>query len=771
MTNFNGIDDAYVPGPTLTIDPGLPFNHDVDEHVDAITYEVIRHNLWSINEEHGMTILRVSGSPIAAFGCDFNPSIMDETGNFIYFGPYLQFHSGMQDLNVKWVLENRSTNPGIGPDDMFIANDPWVGTCHQQDVMLTCPVFVDGELFCWVANTLHFVDLGGVTAGGWNAAATEVYQEPVPMPPIKIVERGRIRLDIEQNLTRRSRLPESVALDLRAVIAGCSVAKRRILELIDRYGAATVKGVMRRIISDSANTFAERLDAIPDGIWRERGYLEIAVPGDRNVYQGMLTVEKSGDRLSFSNAGTDPQVGAINVTYAGWRGAILSVINPFMTPDLLYAVGGPLQHIDFHPEPGTILSASPPAAVCNGSAIGVEFTISLANNCLARMLHTVPKLRRLYTANNGITAWPIVSVGGKDQRGNLFQNMFLDFYAAPVGAYSFRDGVDTGGVYWGPKQVAPNVEHNEQMMPVLYLRRTELEDSAGAGTHVGGATIAISFTVHKSAEMLHQIATCGVTHPTSTGIFGGMPGPPNVYRFLEGDGDVQTALARRVPIDAHEPGARVLAPKEANLRQRPGDVYEVICSGAAGWGDPLARDPAAVARDVRDLRFSAPEAERTFGVVFAGEHADAGATATRREELLAERLRAATPGRPYDGAPLETLLGEVGGALGLGVAEDGRKVLVSLASGEPLCRVEQNYKEACARLELGVAEAHPQAEDPSAFVDERLVFRLYLCPATGRLIETEVARDRDGVLHEIELRPDTAADAVIKAQDRVAEAV
>ena len=277
---FDGVQDAYVPPKELSIHPSLRLSTEsADEGLDPITYEVLRHNLWSINEEHGITMLQVSGSPIAAYGCDFNPSLLTEDGEFVYFGPYLQFFSGMQDLNVKWILENRSENPGIEPDDMFLANDPWVGTNHQLDVMLAAPVFHEGELFCWVTNAMHFIDLGGSVPGGWNPAGQSMFEEPVATPPIKIVEGGRLRRDIEDMFTRRSRLPQMVALDLRAVIAGANVAKRRVLGLVDRYGADVVKAVMRRIISNSADTFAQRMSQLPDGVWRERNYLEMSGPG------------------------------------------------------------------------------------------------------------------------------------------------------------------------------------------------------------------------------------------------------------------------------------------------------------------------------------------------------------------------------------------------------------------------------------------------------------------------------------------------------------
>ncbi|QEC46970.1 hypothetical protein FSW04_04775 [Baekduia soli] len=752
-TRFDGYLDAYVPPARLTIDPSVRLHTEAADAIDPVTYEVLRHNLWSVNEEHGITMLRVSGSPIAAFGCDFNPCLLTEDAEFVYSGPYLQFFSSMQDLNVKWILENRSANPGIGPGDMFIANDPWVGTNHQLDVMLACPVFHEGAIFCWVTNALHFADLGGGVPGGWNPSGQTWFEEPPAFQPIKLMEGGVMRRDIEDMWCRRSRLPDLTALDLRAVVAGAQVAARRIEGLVARYGAGVVKAAMRRIVADSHQLFCDRIALIPDGTWRERVYLEIANPGDRGMYELALTMRKEGGTLTFDSEGTDPQVGAINVTYTGWRGAIMCVINAFLVPDSLYAVGGPLRDIVFRPTPGTILNASPPAAVANGSGIGVEATVGMCNNLVARAMDTAPQLRRMYTANGGATSWPIVSLGGLTQRGKPFQNIFLDFYAAPLGAFTFRDGVDTGSPYWMAKTVAPNVEQNEQLMPVLYLWQSEVEDSAGAGTFVGGATIGIAFTAHKTESVLHQVATSGVTQPTGPGLYGGMPGPPNAYRFRPADGEpLADILARDGRLDLADDRVRALSPKEANLVQRPGDVYEVICCGAAGLGDPLDRDPALVAQDVATMRFSAAAAEELFGVVLDGDAPDAERTARRRSDVRRERLaRAGAPTVRYDGPGGVRALAGITGALTLGEDAAGELVLCSRHSGEPLCRVADNYREACARLDLPITASSPLAVDPAEFVDAEMQFRLFLCPQTGSVIETEVARAGAPVLHDIAL--------------------
>ena len=130
--DFNGVDQPYVPPPELSISAKLRLHTDFDDALDPVTFEVIRHNLWQINEEHGATIQRISGSPVAMYALDLNPSILTEDAEFVYFGPYMQYMSGVTDTQVKWTLENRSDNPGINAGDMFIANDPWVGAAHHK---------------------------------------------------------------------------------------------------------------------------------------------------------------------------------------------------------------------------------------------------------------------------------------------------------------------------------------------------------------------------------------------------------------------------------------------------------------------------------------------------------------------------------------------------------------------------------------------------------------------------------------------------------------
>ena len=129
---FDGKHFPYVPPEELSISRTLKLHRDWSQDVDPVTFEVIRHNLWHVNEEHGTTIQKVSGSPVAMYALDLNPSILTEDAEFVYFGPYMQYMSGVTDTQVKWILENRSDNPGIHDGDMFLANDPWVGAATSR---------------------------------------------------------------------------------------------------------------------------------------------------------------------------------------------------------------------------------------------------------------------------------------------------------------------------------------------------------------------------------------------------------------------------------------------------------------------------------------------------------------------------------------------------------------------------------------------------------------------------------------------------------------
>ncbi len=721
----------YRPAPTLSIDPSLVFHDALAETIDPIDHEVLRFALWNVNVEHGNTIVKISGSPIAAYSHDFNPVILDGYGDFVMFGPYLQYLSSAASSAVKWTLENRSENPGIGPGDIFLANDPWMAATHQPDVCVLAPVFVDDKLFAWVANSLHQWDLGGTAPGGFNPMAPDVFWEPPCIPPVKMVEAGTIKRDVEELYTRFSRMPQLVALDLRATLVGCRVAVERIQQLCARYGAGVVKASMRKLQDDSERAFVARLETIPDGTWTAEGWMESAGLEERGAYKNRITLTKAGDRLTFTNQGSNEQIGALNATFVAWRGAALANLMSQMLFDQMFVIEGALRHIDFEVVPGTINCATRPASVSAAPAGTLLTTIGLSGLVLSKMLASSsdPALRSEVQSCMGNLAFPINAFQGIDQRGNPYSSFLLDPIGAAIPAYSWRDGQDTGGFSWDLQSTMPNVEESELFYPVLYLWRRELPDSGGAGRYRGGNAGEFAITPHKTERLTMSTVGSQLAVP-GPGLFGGLP--TSTAKFVHVAGADACGRLRAGETTPTEPGdvggeSRLVAGKTYNNEIVHGDVWICSWGGGGGYGDPLLRDPAAVEADVAAGRTSAAWAREAYGVV----PGDSAATARRRREMLRERLgRAPTAGIDPDAAAAGAPIHE-----SLELRADG---IYCRPSDTRLCGADENWKEAAHQRLRPITTANPVVRDPAHYLDSSVEIREYYCPASGLLLDAEI---------------------------------
>lgn len=747
-TDFDGVNQPYVPPRTLRVSEKLSLHRRWDAEVDPVTYEVIRHNLWNVNEEHGATIQRISGSPVAMYALDLNPSILTEDAEFVYFGPYMQYMSGVTDTQVKWTMEHRSENPGIRDGDMFLANDPWVGAAHQMDVMLLCPIFWEGELFCWVTNCLHQYDVGGITPGSFCPAAESAFDEGILIPPVKIIENNEIRRDIEELYLRSSRKPRMVALDFRAQMAGNTTARDRILDLIRRYGPGTVKGVMKRIIDNAERAFLQKMERLPDGYWRDRTYVEACRPGDRRTHRVMIGLRKEGNRLIFDNDGTAPQDGAMNATYSGWRGSVMVAINELLCWDQYFAVGGALRHIEFDPTPGTFNCANFPASVSTAPTQAMEISLYPAYNVISKMIYPDPEMRKDIMCIGGTSQWPATIFRGTDQWGERYGYLLIDPIGGAIGAFSQADGINTGGQARTPICQLPNIEHTEQNFPILFLYRKELPDSGGAGLYRGGLSAESCFIAHNTDVVTHDTLSSGNAVPTSTGMMGGFPSTTNAYTFIEAS-DIQTRIAEsRMSADCSEiDGRRVLLQlRQENFRQTPDDVYAVRWTGGGGFGDPMDRDPEDVQSDLDDLAVTAQAALQIYGAVVDPESGkvDPAATVELRSKVCAQRV--ARHGRRSVRREGDLL---VEASPYLSVKADAAGAFWACAKcSADLGPLAANYKDGCLHENEAVQQSNPLVGDPANFIDDKVEFRRFFCPGCGAQIENEIAVAGDPVLRD-----------------------
>jgi N-methylhydantoinase B len=726
------------------------------DSIDPITYEVIRHRLWNLNREQATTLTRLSGSPSAIYGNDFNPVVFTEDAEWVFFGPFIQYLSAGADTGIKWTMEHRGENPGIRDGDIFMSSDPWIGTQHAQDVLFQCPVFVDGRIFCWVSNTLHQYDVGGSTPAGFCPDATDVYTEPAPWPPLRVVEQFQLRQDVEDLHVRRSRVPHLVSLDLRATIAGLWTARKGVLELVEKYGASVVKAAMRKVIDDAETAFLQRLERLPDGVWEERSYFESATLGDRSTYPVNLQLEKRGSELIWRNEGTHPQIGALNMPPNAFRGGILAAIASTLLYDQLYAVGGALRHIRFEPTPGTITAADYPAATSCGPPLAIVRTTCMAGSCLGKMVISDDELSRESNAPGGPGSFPMLILAGLSRDGGPYMNFMLEPLTGSIGAFSWRDGVSTGGQLWNPLGAVPNVEHEEQLHPYLYLYRKEQPDSGGVGRFRGGNGGVCALKFHKTSMTVAATITTGRAAPAVSGVFGGYPGATNTMSLYR-DTDIDAVLeSGHIPGSASELGEYEAPPnKGKDIAVDTSCVVEYSWSGGGGYGDALERDPEAVAADVAAGEVTDDAAREYFAVALTADGAvDTEATARLRDAAREGRRAEAKgpePQRTHDRASVER---------GVRIHQSVRAVKVdgewryAGPSGADLGPLTGNYKDACLVRERDVRVVSRLVRDPAEVVDDPFVFREFFDPVDLTLLETEISRPGEPYVWDV--RPSLA---------------
>ncbi len=739
--------------------------------LDPLTYEVIRHRLWSVTDEMGEALKRMSGSPIVTDANDFDFALCDELGQEVQVGLYNTMLVGAVDLAIYWTLRNRATNPGIAEGDMFLCNDPWVGGgLHQNDVIVYQPVFHDGQLFAWTSAVAHQPDLGGVGLGSFSPAAQDVFSESLPTPPVKVVRDGQLQRDVADLWVRRSRVPMLIALDLRAKIGANNVGGERIHALIDQYGADTVKAVMKRMMGDAESRLRGKLASLPDGRWSATGYQDQSHEGDRGLHKITVTTTKTGDHLTFDFTGTDPQAGVINCTYAGMRGGVMLALLPILASDIPWSAGGLMRCFDLVTEEGTLNNATFPAAVSRGPIGPAWLTGSLVAECLSQMLDRSLELGKNVQATCCGT-WDTAVIAGLDERGEVpspFLNIIMEPMAGGYGARPHADGIDTGGLFCIPLGRVPDVEMTEFLYPVLTLWRREEPDSGGPGRHRGGVGASVAFTPHgTSLPMGLILASAGKAVAQNAGLSGGHPGNTGLDIIARQSRVADLLASGQLPAelseisDTLEPGQNY-----SSTYLAPGEVFHMTWQGGGGYGDPLTRDPDAVARDVRERKVTAAAARSVYGVVLADDAVladdlvaspegpvpgkgevtvDASATAAERD-----RQRSARQAR-------SRLVGDRRGRADLASARrlddnlvqvtgtDGGDVVACGHCGEILGDSGPDATLTAALYEGPPTDAGPQIiATASDYVDAAVVFRQFSCPGCWTALYSAVVPSGNG---------------------------
>jgi len=708
---------------------------------DLVTFEVVRHRLWQINDEQGRSIINVSGSPVASETNDFNVAIADADGNLICIGPYVLFHLSAVSLMIRKAKELLGDG-FIEEGDVYLCNDPWMGAVHHNDVCLIAPVHHQGRLVAWVGSTIHQIDIGGPAPGSWNYLARDTFQEAPRYRFLKLMRRGVIQPEVMDTYLTNSRTPHLVELDLRGQIAAANVAKERLDLLFGKYGAATITDVMADMLAYTEFLLRRKLSAIPDGEWYAEDYLDHSGHRDA-IYAIRLKLTKRGSELTFDFRGTDAQAdGFINATYAGLLGGVFTGLVVLLCNDIPWndAVFAPVKIVT---DIGTVNNCAFPAP-CSMATISASLhTCDATVAVLGRMLSCSDAYRHNLMAGWMGTGF-VFNVFGTNQYGEKFGTMMVNSHMGGGGARYFADGYDNSGSINVPRASITNVESAESIYPLLYLYRRRAVDSGGAGAFRGGVSGENAITPYGTTELNIVASTLSTNNSSSAGLAGGYPGGGSQVLLKKETEIVDVIRQQRLVPALWEdiPGEEVVLPSKQLIILRAGDVFNGVPPGGGGFRDPLERPPQLVEADVRDGCLTIERARRLHGAVLDPDTRQVRAEATEQERLSLRRQRLRACG--IERAPKPVAKDWIGRA-------DGRPRLgetLRLQAGKFVCArcdeavadLGSNPKESLPRITRELGEASPwiarrwNGKSPDFCLIE------YVCPGCGYLIDVTQRR-------------------------------
>ena len=565
--------------------------------LDPVTLAVVRGSLEQIADEMDLHLIHAAISPIISETNDCANGIFHPiTGETIAQGRYgLPVFLAYMQYVVQAVIKVASEQGGFKPGDIWIMNDVYLGGSHLQDVQLVAPVFVDGKLYALLSTTGHWMDIGGNVPGGWAPKATEIHQEGLIIPPVRLDDGGKRNEPLVQMIKANVRLPDQIAGDLAAMCNVFTVGQRGLDGLMTRYGAQKVNACLEEMIVRSEKQMRSYIAEIPDGTYRcTEAFDNDGITADAIPIALAITVK--GDEMHLDFTGTSPKTrGPFNIS----RNTTLStctVALKHIYPDVPIN-GGTFRPFRFTVPEGCMLDAQYPSAV--GAYLEpVSRIIDLVFGALAQAIpDKVP-------APFFGTVGPISVSGTHPRTKSYFVGVFP--YPGGYGGSMQSDGLVNGTP---PLSMANfmSLELSEHRFPVRFDHYSIREDSGGAGRHRGGC--GTSYTIRATSDCIVSVLGDRTKTPPF-GVTGGGPAAPSVVEF--------------------ETGGRTWRPEFGGKQEKQllqaGDAIRASSPGGGGFGNPLEREIADVEQDLNLGYVSRATAECDYGVVIGTTRELAGST-------------------------------------------------------------------------------------------------------------------------------------------------
>jgi N-methylhydantoinase B len=541
----------------------------VSSVVDPITVSVIQHRLHAIVEEMGEAMLRTSYSQILNSSRDFSTALCDPEGRLIAQAEHVPIHVGALPPAAEAVHD--FFRGRIQPGDVYLLNDPYHGGNHLPDLTAFVPVFDGDRLAFWSINRSHQSDIGGATHGAYNPGATDIWQEGLRVPPLKLYDAGRLREDVHEMIVLNVRHPRDFRGDLAAMIGSARGGERRLKALLAEFGSPTTHAAIEAILDGAERQVRAVIATWRDGVY----YGEAVLDDDGHRYEDVYIrakVTKRGSDLEVDLSDSHPQVtGFINSSYPNMRSGIVVALAYLIDPDTPKNDGA-FRPVRIVAREGTVVWAKPgaPVTLCT-------------NHCGQEIIEAIIKALAPACPDRAMAGWGRrfrIAIQGVDPRTNKPFIWHL-FQARPGGGGSpAGDGWPgagewqaAGGIKFGSLEVA------EVRFPLFFRRHEFRPDSGGDGRFRGGPGGELEMVVETAEPAVGNTAGDGVRHG-ACGILGGEDGRPHRY-VLKSEGRPD----------------RSLKTKEVGIVIRPGDVLEAHSGGGGGWGDPAERTAEERARD------------------------------------------------------------------------------------------------------------------------------------------------------------------------------
>ncbi|WP_284176737.1 hydantoinase B/oxoprolinase family protein [Rhabdaerophilum sp. SD176] len=571
--------------------------------LDPVTFAVLTGRLEQIADEMDATLYRSAFNPIIAEARDACHGLYHpETGDTLVQGQNgLPIFVGAMAFAVKAVIDKVARDGGLEEGDVFLFNDPYAGGTHLNDFRLVKPLMRQGRIFAWLASVGHWLDIGGNVPGGYNPKAVESFQEGVLIPPVKLFRKGVMQQDIVDILQANSRVPRSNWGDLNGQLNALDLGERRFQALIDEYGDAVVEAALEAASQRAERLMRDNIAALPDGTYTFEDYLDNdGITDERLTIALDLTIAGETMVLDFSRSSPACR-GPVNIARSTAVAACYVALKHVFTE--VPANAGCLRPITFEISDNSFLGVSAPRPVA-----GYTETILRMIGVVFGALAQADPARATAAPFGTINA---LSVAGHRANGDRW--VMFSFFGGGLGGNPETDGLNHSN---NPISTAtmPPAEILEASYPVMFTEWGLRPDSAGAGKHRGG--VGAVYALEVLAEGGAEVALLGERGRYAPfGVAGGEPGALNLFHWQSENGLQSPPMASKI----------------TGVRIAPGQEIRLQSPGGGGWGPPMARDPVAVARDVRQGLIGANVAREVYGVALdAGGDVDAASTATLR---------------------------------------------------------------------------------------------------------------------------------------------